>query len=71
MAEITRIADLRANFEKANAKMLLSPSAALGTEQCTKLQSAQQLVIRIGRMQNFLDHERSDASGLRAFFFGP
>ena len=38
MAEISRIADLRAELEKADAKMLLSMRAVLTTDQWTKLQ---------------------------------
>ncbi len=38
MAEISRIADLRAELEKADAKMLLSLRAVLTTDQWTKLQ---------------------------------
>jgi Spy/CpxP family protein refolding chaperone len=39
LAQIGRIADLRANLEKANAKMLLSIRAVLTADQWTKLQA--------------------------------
>ncbi len=58
MAEITRIADLRADLEKANAKMLLGLRGALSAEQWTKLQSEQRHVIRLSPMQNLLDLDR-------------
>ena len=41
LAEISRIADLRADLEKANAKMLLGLRAVLTADQCTKLQADQ------------------------------
>jgi Spy/CpxP family protein refolding chaperone len=41
MAEISKIADLRAGLEKANAKMLLSLRSVLTAEQWTKLQDLQ------------------------------
>lgn len=43
MAEIARIADLRAELEKANAKMLLGLRAVLTSEQWTKLQADQHM----------------------------
>ena len=39
LAQIGKIADLRANLEKANAKMLLSIRAVLTADQWTKLQA--------------------------------
>lgn len=42
-AEIARIADLRAELEKANAKMLLNLRALLTADQWTKLQAQRQL----------------------------
>jgi len=39
LAQISKIADLRANLEKANAKMLLSIRAVLTADQWTKLQA--------------------------------
>jgi Spy/CpxP family protein refolding chaperone len=39
LSEISKIADLRANLEKANAKMLLALRAVLTADQWTKLQS--------------------------------
>ncbi len=67
MAEITRIADLRADLEKANAKMLLGLRGALTAEQWTRLQSEQRHVIRLGPMQNLLDFDRFHSEFGKAF----
>ena len=61
LAEISRIADLRADLEKANAKMLLGLRAVLTADQWTKLQADQHG--RGDESRQFRDHAGRPTSG--------
>jgi Spy/CpxP family protein refolding chaperone len=61
LAEISKIADLRADLEKADAKMLLSLRGVLTADQWTKLQADQ----RAHRDHARDDHRGDDRGGKR------
>jgi Spy/CpxP family protein refolding chaperone len=60
-AQISKIADLRAELEKANAKMLLSLRAVLTADQWTKLQTQRHMMHREGTPNGFPGRHNPDA----------
>ncbi len=67
LAQIGKIADTRADLEKANAKMLLGIRTVLTPDQWTKLQAEE----RVNRRTMFRDRQRQDAQGNPGSPMGP
>jgi Spy/CpxP family protein refolding chaperone len=65
-AQISKIADLRAGLEKANAKMLLSLRSVLTADQWTKLQTQRHMMHRDGAPNGFPGRHNPDAPGAMA-----
>jgi len=59
-SQISKIADLRAGLEKANAKMLLSLRAVLTADQWTKLQTQRHMMHREGGPNGFPGRRNPD-----------
>lgn len=61
-AQISRIADLRAGLEKANAKMLLSLRSVLTADQWTKLQTQRHMMHHEGGPNGFPGRRNPDGA---------